>query len=89
MILIKSVTSTGNILKQRDFQAQGLNVLQKNRQIFIKTKYILNTLNNTFYEAFSRDNSLLSATDFAGEDNTSFPDMPITNVCCSGIKTYR
>ena len=74
-------------IKAKRFSRTRIKCLTKNGQTFTRTKDILTTLNNTFSEAFCRDDSLSSATDFAGQDSISFPNMQPINVSCSGIKT--
>ena len=73
-------------IKAKRYSSTKIKCLTKNGQTYTETKDILNTLNTTFYEAFSRTNTPSSITDFSGQVNASFPDMPKIEISSSGIK---
>ena len=73
-------------IKAKRFSNSPIKCLLKNGHTFTKTKDILDTLNTTFYEAFSQDNNHLSETANAGQIDLNFPDMPAIDISCSGVK---
>ena len=73
-------------IKAKRFSSTSIKCLIKNGQTFTKTKDILDTLNTTFYEAFSLDNNPPSETVIAGQVGLNFPDMQAIDISCSGVK---
>ena len=73
-------------IKAKRFSNTSMKCLIKNGHTFTKTKDILDSLNATFYEAFSQDNNPFSETANAGQIDLNFPDMPAIAISCSGVK---
>ena len=73
-------------IKAKRYSNTKIKCLTKNGQTFTETKEILNTLNTTFYEAFSRTSTPSSINELSGQVNASFPDMPKIDISSSGIQ---
>ena len=73
-------------IKAKRFSSTSIKCLVKNDQTFTKTKKILNTLNTTFYEAFSQDNNPSGETAIAGQVDPTFPHMLVIDISFSGVK---
>ena len=56
------------------------------KKAFTKTKDILNTLNTTFYEAFSKSEFAISDTKNSGHNFPVIPDMPNIEVSCTSVE---
>ena len=76
----------GNISKRSC--KSSIRCLIKNNQVFTKSKNILNTLNETFFKAFSHNEQLENVNLNSGDNGnlSNIPNMPNIEVTFQGIK---
>ena len=74
-------------IKSKRSCKSSIKCLIKNNQVFTKSKDILNTLNETFFEAFSHDEQLENVNLNSGDNSnlSNIPNMPNIEVTFQGI----